>query len=116
MNIKKIYMKELRSRLPYIGANEKKSLLTLENEIEQFISETTTFDDLIQHFGAPEELVSYYMEEYSENDLTKKIKYKKLLVAMISIAILILIIIIIINYVNAEQSYINREKEIITEN
>lgn len=116
MNIKKKYMKELKNRLPYIGMNEKKSLHTLENEIEQFVSNDTSFDDLVQHFGEPDVLVSYYMEEYNEYDLKKKLKYKKVIIAIISIALLILIIIIIMNYVNSENSYITREKEIITEN
>lgn len=118
-NISKKYMSALKHNMVYIGTSEKKSLQNLKYEVDNFIDELTTYENLVTHFGEPKVLASYYLEEYDEEILKKKIKYKKILFGIFTIvliAIIIIVVLVIINYNAGKNSYITREQEIIIEN
>lgn len=75
MNGKKKYIAEVKKAFQNIGKNEKKYLNTLKLRIEE--NDSDNFDDLVQNFGDPKELVSAYYENVDNADLLKKINYKK---------------------------------------
>lgn len=119
MNAKRKYINQIKHHLLYVGSKEKKFLKTLSIEIEHFSTDKTTYHDLVQNFGEPEVLANYYLEEYDEFTLRRKIKQKKMInvmIVIILIAVFIILILYFMNYINANDSFINREFEIITEN
>lgn len=72
-DIRHKYLHILKRDLGYIRGTEKKSLEVLSREIELYIDEHTTYEDLVEHFGEPKNLANSFIEEYDESTIKNKI-------------------------------------------
>lgn len=118
------YIEEIKHYFPIYKSNEKKFINDLKSAIMDFFNETKelSYNELLEHFGAPKDLVANYLLEADAQYLSKNIRYSHRikLIATFSIifVILSLAIVIIFQYLfyyNAHASYISREITIIKE-
>lgn len=75
------YMKKTRILFPYISKAERRYLKKLRQTIIEYVeSEDSTFDNVIETFGTPQEIVNEYIMNNIDIDiLYKKLKIRKLL-------------------------------------
>ena len=78
-NIQKAYIKNLKKELK-ISSKYKRTLLNdLEINIDSYISEhpNTTYKDLVENFGTPEDVSESFYESLSSDEIKKQQKLKK---------------------------------------
>lgn len=78
-NIQKAYIKNIKKQLK-ISSKYKRTLLNdLEINIDSYISEhpNTTYKDLVENFGTPEDVSESFYESLSSNEIRKQQKLKK---------------------------------------
>ena len=78
-NIQKSYIKNIKKQLK-ISSKYKRTLLNdLEINIDSYISEhpNTTYKDLVENFGTPEDVSESFYESLSSNEIRKQQKLKK---------------------------------------
>lgn len=118
------YIKEIKHHLPIYKEREKKYIKDLCDAIMDFSNGTKefTYNELINHFGSPKDLVANYLLEADSQHLSKEIRYSHRikLISIFSIGAVIASLTIIIMlqyffYYNAQSSYISREITIIEE-
>lgn len=118
------YIKEIKHHLPIYKSEEKKFINDLQNAIMDFSNETKefTYNELINHFGSPKDLVANYLLEADAEHLSREIRYSHRikLISIFSIGAIIVSLAIAIMfqylfYYHAHTSYISREITIIEE-
>ncbi|MEG0290658.1 MAG: hypothetical protein RR585_06285 [Coprobacillus sp.] len=117
-NCRKEYMKNLKHNLVYIGKTEKKALDVINYEIEQYMEEGTTYNDLVMRFGDPQILADGFIEGYDKITLREKIKLKKILLVVCITVIFVIGSVLILGVVdrfNAKNVNITSEVEVISE-
>ena len=78
-NIQKAYIKNIKKQLK-ISSKYKRTLLNdLEINIDSYISEhpNTTYKDLVENFGTPEDVSESFYESLSSDEIKKQQKLKK---------------------------------------
>ena len=118
------YIKEIKHYLPLYKSKEKNFVNDLQNAIMDFSNETKefTYNELLNHFGEPKDLVANYLLEADAQHLSKEIRYSHhiKLISIFSIGAVIVSLVIVImlqylSYYHAHTSYISREITIIEE-
>ncbi|MEY8389855.1 hypothetical protein D3Z47_02300 [Lachnospiraceae bacterium] len=118
------YIKEVKCHFPVYKAQEKKFVDDLENAIMDFSNETKefTYNELLNRFGSPKDLVANYLLEADAQYLSKEIRYShhiKLIsifsAGMLIVSLTIVILLQYLFYYHARTSYISREITTIEE-
>lgn len=118
------YIKEVKCHFPVYKAQEKKFVDDLENAIMDFSNETKefTYNELLNRFGSPKDLVANYLLEADAQHLSREIRYSHRikLISIFSIGAIIASLATVIMfqylfYYHAQTSYISREVTIIEE-
>ena len=65
------YMRDLKHLFPVYGKKQKAYLHTIKSSIEDYYasSPNPSYEDLINHFGAPQEIIGDYIREQNTQDL-----------------------------------------------
>lgn len=76
----KKYYKNIKKLFPLNGKNEKIFLLNLQEQIKEFCEDKTviTYDELIEEFGTPIDIVITYYQSIDSDYILKKINTKKI--------------------------------------
>lgn len=119
---KKTYLKKIKNCFSIPTKNEKAFLKKLIVDLSFYEQENpqANYDDYINKFGKPEELVSSYYTNYdNELNLIQKINFKRISYAFLVLALIATVsfvcVLLNINH-NAEQHYISLKEVAITEN
>lgn len=86
----KPYFLQIKFLLPIYGRQERKFIRDLRTNIEEYREShpDCTWDELINEFETPQEIVNNYLSAFSPEYLCKKIKRKKIMRAVLSIIII----------------------------
>lgn len=76
-NIIKRYIKEIRKQLAYCDIKNEQFLSELQEEVTAFAEQTDSlsYEQLIEQFGVPSELVEDYLAEEEPDHLKKKVQF-----------------------------------------
>lgn len=86
----KTYLKEIKLLIP-LNSKEKKQFLDMLKE-QIYASNIIMYNELIQHFGTPNEVAASYIENLDTNTIIKKLKirnYLKVIALIIVFCILL---------------------------
>ena len=69
------YIKDLKHLFPVYGKKQKVYLHTIKASIDDYYDSSTTpsYEDLIDHFGSPQEIIGDYIREQDTQDLLKQV-------------------------------------------
>lgn len=92
----KQYLKEIRLLLPIYGKEEQIFFKDLKKSITEYIELNPgyTWEDVICHFGEPEDVVYNYITSLDQSQLCKRISLRKTInkaIVMITVAILVVL-------------------------
>ena len=92
----KQYLKKVRLLLPIYGRDERKFIKDLKDSIIEFIEQNMgcTWEDIIDHFEEPQEVVYNYTSSLDQSQLCKRISLRKMIIkaiVMITVAILVVL-------------------------
>lgn len=92
----KQYLKKVRLLLPIYGKDERKFIKDLKDSIIEFIEQNMgcTWEDIIDHFEEPQEVVYNYTSSLDQSQLCKRISLRKTInnaIVMITVAILVML-------------------------
>ena len=92
----KQYLKKVRLLLPIYGKDERKFIKDLKDSIIEFIEQNMgcTWEDIIDHFEEPQEVVYNYTSSLDQSQLCKRISLRKTInkaIVMITVAILVVL-------------------------
>ena len=105
----KKYLKEIKSKFPYIGKKEKLYLENFENSLINSELTQLTYDELVEHFGEPTEIATQYFMDIDLSIYRQKILLRKKLTILFTITALVTIFFVIKSYIEAKTNYIDRE-------
>lgn len=89
------YMKKTRILFPYISKAERRYLKKLRQTIIEYVeSEAPTFDNVIETFGTPQEIVNEYIMNIDIDILYKRLKFRK---TIFFTALIIIIAVVIVS-------------------
>lgn len=109
------YLKAVKKEFPYIGRKERLFFKKL-NDIILFDENSIHYDDLIEKYGNPSDILLTYIEN-NETYLQKKhISLRKIFIIFTSLFFITAFFLLIRYFIKSEQSYINREVVEITYN
>lgn len=97
-----------------MGKEEKKYLKTLKKSIDESTSET--YEELLENFGQPDDLIASYYEREDSFQLVKKIRYKKyikMILVVFLISALIIVGFILKRYIDSRNSDIDNLEVVI---
>ena len=79
-NIKK-YIKNICTIMPMHTKKEKFYLNELKKHLNEYLDDhpQCSYDDIVQQFGEPKDIVVEYIQNSDENDLIKRMKLKSIL-------------------------------------
>ena len=88
------YFKQIKLLLPVYRKQEKKFIGDLKTIVNEYISENPecSYDDIIERFETPAEVVHNYISSMDENDLYNALSSRKLLKKFIAFAVAIILI------------------------
>lgn len=118
------YKKNILSIMPLKSKIEKKYVNEYISSVNEFCTEfpNANYDDIVENFGEPRNVVVAYLKECDENYLLKNINFRNIIKkTMSSIVIIILCIALVATYLlykgynDAKDSYISREEVFIEE-
>lgn len=118
MNSKKKYIQNLKNQFHAIGKNERIYLNGLIDRINSFesLNAESTYEDYLEEFGLPEEIISEYYENYDKTNLIRKIKwtkYTKMIFYVSVIALLIFVFFLAKTQLEIQKSYPHHDEIII---
>lgn len=92
----KQYLKKVRLLLPIYGRDERKFIKDLKDSIIEFIEQNMgcTWEDIVDHFEEPQEVVYNYTSSLDQSQLCKRISLRKTInkaIVMITVAILVML-------------------------
>jgi hypothetical protein len=120
----KHYFKEIKSLFPIYGEREKLFLAGLMSDVNEYIAlnHTSDYMQIISVFGEPKKIVSQYIADADVSYLLKRIRIATVVKRCILILLLLALISVTIfgavnykQYIEHQQSYIDREITVITE-
>ena len=81
------YMRDLKHLFPVYGKKQKAYLHTIKSSIEDYYasSPNPSYEDLINHFGSPQEIIGDYIREQNTQDLLRQINQKRYLRGLVYI-------------------------------
>lgn len=86
------YMKKIRLLFPFLGKAEKRYLRYLRHSIDEYIdTNDPAFDELVEYFGTPREIVHEYIMNIDVDVLYRKLRTRRIL-SIILVVFLIAII------------------------
>ena len=79
-NIKK-YIKNIWAIMPMHTKKEKFYLNELKKHLNEYLDDhpQCSYDDIVQQFGEPKDIVVNYIQNSDENDLIKRMKLKSII-------------------------------------
>lgn len=80
MNVKKKYYRDIVKLFPVRSKNERFYLQNLKGQIYEY--DDVTYDDLVEMFGSPIDIVKAYYDTISSEYLLKKINVKRMVSAL----------------------------------
>lgn len=88
----KNYKNEIKDMLPFSNEVTKKLLDDLQNGIDDYIenNDVTSFDEIIEHFGKPDEVAEDLKNITDAQVFKRKIDFKKIIISFAVIVILII--------------------------
>lgn len=112
----KLYFKELKKHFHYFGKEERRFIKELKRQIKVEMGEFVPFDDILNLFGQPKDIVSAYYDEINFNHQPKRTyKFKKHIQYFFIISISIGLLIFVSEMIRHRKTYIERETIIIEE-
>lgn len=118
------YKKNILSIMPLKSKIEKEYVDEYISSVNEFCTEfpNADYDDIVENFGEPKNVVVAYLKECDENYLLKNINFRNIIKkTMSSIVIIILCVTLVATYLlykgynDAKDSYIDREEVFIEE-
>lgn len=118
------YYKDISTLLPIRGSNEKRYLNDFKKTLNEFSDEmpNASYEDIINEFGEPKDVVISYLNNCNEDYLINKLKIRSIvfktsiIVTVISICLcLVYSYLFIIGYNEAKQQRITTTETTITE-
>ena len=118
------YKNNILSLMPLKTKKEKNYVKDYMVSVNEFCMEfpNANYDDIVENFGEPRNVVVAYLKECDENYLLKNINFRNIIKkTMSSIVIIILCIALVATYLlykgynDAKDSYISREEVFIEE-
>lgn len=90
----KKYLKNCKCLFPVYGRHERQYIKHLECHIQEYLLEhdNCTYDDLVEQFGSPTEIVGSYYRSTDNNSLLEKInfvRYVRLFMVIVISAVLL---------------------------
>ena len=87
-----LYYKQVRSLFPSIGFKEGKFLRELKYHLRDFCLSypNSTYEDIVEFFGAPEEIIKGYVETEGIQTITKRATIRKYIHICVYIIIAVL--------------------------
>ena len=118
MKLKKKYIQNLKNQFHAIGKNERIYLNGLIDRINYFdsLNIELTYEDYLEEFGLPEEIISEYYENSDNTNLLRKIKwtkYIKMIFYVSVVALLIFVFFLAKTHIEAQNSYAHHDEIII---
>lgn len=73
------YIKDLKHLFPVYGKKQKIYLNTIKASINDYYDSSMppSYEDLIDHFGSPQEIIGDYIREQDTQDLLKQVNQKR---------------------------------------
>ena len=73
------YIKDLKHLFPVYGKKQKVYLHTIKASIDDYYNSSIppSYEDLINHFGSPQEIIGDYIREQDTQDLLKQVNQKR---------------------------------------
>lgn len=118
MNSKKKYIRNLKNQFHAIGKNEHIYLNGLIGRVNYFdsLNPEATYNDYLEEFGLPEDIITEYYENVGNTNLIRKIKWTKYIKMLFYISIVISIVFILFLaklHVEAQNAYAHHDEIII---
>ena len=92
----KEYLKDIRLLLPIYGKDERKFIKDLKKSIIEVMEQNTNciWEDIIEHFEEPQEVVYNYTSSLDQSQLCKRVSLRKNLIRATAIITLVIIVMI----------------------
>lgn len=109
------YLKQCRSFFPIYGKQEKKYLRNLKIQLQEYLFEfpNATYDDFIQHFGPPSDIIIDYYNNIDCTKLLHKMNIVKNTKKFFAVCICLLIIFFSYRSYVVYQAYLDAKETII---
>ena len=109
------YLKNCKRLFPIYGSYERQFLKKLKNQIVNYMEENkeASYQDIVEQFGTPTEVVISYYDNVDEEALLRKTNLEKHV--RVFLAVLILLVITFLGYRSyiIHQAYLDAQKSII---
>lgn len=106
------YLKEIRKRIGFLDRNGKKYISSFKDNILAEFGENVTYNQLIDKYGSPEDIVQVYLESEGVDTLNKQRKIRIYLTIALVTFIAIAVILLVKSHIEGTNSYVDREKTI----
>lgn len=103
------YLRDLKHLMPIYGKKQRKYLYTLKQSIDDFCisTPTPTYEDLINHFGTPQEIIGDYIRELDTKILLKQINRNYYLQIILRILFISAFVCCILYGINCYRAYLH---------
>lgn len=111
------YIKNIKKQLLYGTKESKLFLKELKQNILDFADENKNADmsEIRQQFGTEEEVATIFFEQYSKEDIKKKLRSRNVIVACVIAFALIFTVSITVEIISTRNSYANYAIEYFTQ-
>lgn len=88
------YMKKIRLLFPFLGKAEKRYLRYLRHSIDEYIdTNDPAFDELVEYFGTPREIVHEYIMNIDVDVLYRKLRTRRILLYIFIVVLIATIVV-----------------------
>ena len=120
MNNKIKYIKNVKKLFELSSKDERSYLEDLKNRVMDFSEDfpLADYNDYVEHFGDPKDILILYYEHTDTDMLIRRIKVRKYLILILTIITVFSVFMSILlfrSYLDGKNSYIDREEVIIEE-
>lgn len=77
----KLYLKNIWTIMPIHSKDEKVHLLAIKEQLHEFLDDypECTYEDIVQQFGEPKDVVIHYLQSMEEDELIGRMKIRSLI-------------------------------------